>query len=175
MRTNLSPIGMLIILFSFPDQTTAQRDVCPPWFIPDNTSITGCSCHQDVSKVYCGPDLPLFYFGFCMSYSNKTGATEYGPHPYIGCYNTTTYIDGTFYIQFRSHVSLLNEFMCGPLNREGELCLAMEAISQTLCSIQKEVGLHSINSQCFHNISTSLFLKSLICILHTVLHLSCFS
>ena len=57
-----------------------------------------------------------------MTYSNKTEATEYGPRPYIGHYNTTTYIDGTFYIQFPSNVSLLNEFMCGPLNREGPLC-----------------------------------------------------
>ena len=27
-----------------------------------------------------------------------------------------------FFIQLPSNVSLLNEFMCGPLNREGQLC-----------------------------------------------------
>ena len=120
MKANLSPFGVLVFLFSFTEQTIAQRDVCPPWFIPDNTSITGCSCHEYDSKVYCGPDFPSLRFGFCMSYSNKTGVTEFGPCPYIAHYNTTHV--GTFHIQLPSNVSLLNEFMCGPLNREGELC-----------------------------------------------------
>ena len=90
--------------------------------IPDNTSLTGCSCHQDDkydTKVYCGPDI---CFGFCMTYNNKMGITEYGPCPYIACYNTITYLDGVFYIRMPSNVSLLNEFMCGSLNRKGELC-----------------------------------------------------
>ena len=118
MKANLSPFGVLVFLFSFTEQTIAQRDVCPPWFIADNTSITGCSCHKYVSKVNCGPDFPLLRFGFCMTYSNKTGVTEFGPCPYIAHYNTTHH----FHIQLPSNLSLLNEFMCGPLNREGELC-----------------------------------------------------
>ena len=113
---------LLILLFCFTEQTTAQQDVCPPWFIPDNTSITGCSCHHDASKVTCGPDFPLLHFGFCMTYNNTTGATEFGACPYIAQYNTTTYVAGDFYIQLPSNVSSLNKFMCGPLNREGELC-----------------------------------------------------
>ena len=79
-----------------------------------------------------------------MTYKNTTGATEFGACPYIAHYNTTPF-DGFTCIQLPSNVSLLNEFMCGPLNREGELCgkckdgygialysyscLAMEAIS----------------------------------------------
>ena len=121
MRANLSPFGVLIFLFSFAVQTTAQQDVCPPWFIPDNRSITGCSCHQYVSKVICGPDFPLLCFGFCMTYNNITGATEFGACPYIAHYDTTRF-DGFTCIQLPSNVSLLNEFMCGPLNREGTLC-----------------------------------------------------
>ena len=101
MKANLSPFGVLIFLFSFTEQTTAQQDVCPPWFIPDNTSSTGCSCHHDDVKVICGPDFPFLHFGFCMTYSNKTGATEYGPRPYIGHYNTTTYSAGDFYFRCR--------------------------------------------------------------------------
>ena len=95
MKANL--FFLLILLFSFPEQTPAKQDACPPWFIPDNTSVTGCSCHQDDKydiKVYCGPDFPLLRFGFCMT-NNKTGVTEFGPCPYIACYNTTTYFDGS--------------------------------------------------------------------------------
>ena len=114
-------IFLFIFVFSFTEQTTAHRDVCPPWFIPDNTSITGCSCHHYTSKVNCGPDFVLLHFGFCMTYSNTTGATEFGACPYtVHC--NTTHFNGILFIQMPSNVSSLNEFMCGPLNREGELC-----------------------------------------------------
>ena len=55
-----------------------------------------------------------------MTYNNTTGATEYGPCPYIGHYSNI--VDDFFYIQLPSNVSLLNEYMCGQLNREGTLC-----------------------------------------------------
>ena len=113
---------LLILLFSFTEQIPAQQDVCPPWFIPDNTSNTGCSCHHHSPKIYCSdPDFPLIRFGFCMTYNNETGATEFGPCPYIAHYSTA-HSRGFFSIQLPSNVSLLNEFMCGPLNREGPLC-----------------------------------------------------
>ena len=112
---------LLILLISFTEQTTAQQDDCPPWFIPDNTSSSGCSCHQDGAKVYCGTDFVLLHFGFCMTYNNITGATEFGACPYIAHYNTTPF-NGILFIQMPSNVSSLNKFMCGPLNREGELC-----------------------------------------------------
>ena len=59
-----------------------------------------------------------------MTYDNATGATEYGPCPYIAHYNTTTIsVDPhAYYIKLPSNVSSLNEFMCGPLNREGLFC-----------------------------------------------------
>ena len=109
---------LFIFTFGFTEQTTAQRDACPPWFILDNTSITGCSCHQNGAKVHCGTDFVSLHFGFCMTYSNKTGATEFGACPYIAHYSTTSF-NG---IQLPSNVSSLNEFMCDPLNREGPLC-----------------------------------------------------
>ena len=122
MIMNANCFFLLILLFSFIEQTTAQRDVCPPWFVHDNTSSTGCSCHEYNSKVTCGPYFPFLQFGFCMTYNSTTGATEFGPCPYIVHYNTTTTVHDLFYIQLPSNVSLLNEFMCGPLNREGPLC-----------------------------------------------------
>ena len=123
MRTNLSSFGALIFLLSFTEQTTAQQDDCPPWFIPDNTSITGCSCHHTYSdaKFYHGPDYLNLHFGYCMTYNDTTGATAYGACPYIAHYSNTT-AHYSFYIQLPSNVSRLNEYMCGPLNREGPLC-----------------------------------------------------
>ena len=103
---------LFIFMFSFTEQTTAQRDVCPPWFIPDNTSITGCSCHQDGAKVYCGPGFVSLHLGFCMTYNNNTGATEFGACPYIAHYNTA-HFNGILFNQMPSNVSQLNEFMCG--------------------------------------------------------------
>ena len=117
-------ISMLIILLSsFTAQTTA-RDVCPPWFVPDNTSSTGCSCNSSSSSIKCASDFhhfPLLHLGSCMTYNSETGATEAGPCPYIARYNITS-VDHAFYIQLPTNVSLLNEFICGPLNRERPLC-----------------------------------------------------
>ena len=44
----------------------------------------------------------------------------HGPCPYIRRFNNTA-VAHKFYIQLPENVSLLNEFMCGPLNREGTL------------------------------------------------------
>ena len=112
---------LLILLFSFTAQTTAQ-DVCPPWFVPDNTSKTGCSCHDSHTEVRCGADFPLLHLGFCMTYDNSTEITEYGPCPYIAHYSNVVSVDHVFYIQLPTNVSLINESMCAPLNREGPLC-----------------------------------------------------
>ena len=73
-----------------------------------------------------------------MTYNNSTGTTEYGC-PVIGHYNTT-YVAGIFYIQLPINVSLLNEFMCGPLNREGPLC--------GRCKDGYGVALYSYTLQC---------------------------
>ena len=114
---------LLILLCCYTQQTTtAQQSVCPPWFVPDNRSSTGCSCY-DIRFVRCGSHFLLLQFGFCMTYDNATGATEYGPCPYIAHYNTTqTAGDKLIYIKLPSNLSSLNEIMCGPLNREGLLC-----------------------------------------------------
>ena len=120
---NAVEIFLLVSLLSFVklEQTTAQQDVCPPWFIPDNRSSTGCSCRTSYDEVACGPHSALLKLGFCMTYNYTTETAEYGPYPYITHYKTVS-VDYVLYIQLPQNVSLLNEFMCGPLNREGELC-----------------------------------------------------
>ena len=112
---------LLILPFSFMGETAVQERVCPPWFFPDDTSSTGCSCVGSHSEVRCGSDFPLLHFGFCMTYNRSTETVDYGPCPYIAHYNNTA-ISKTFYTKLPSNVSILEEFMCGPLNREGTLC-----------------------------------------------------
>ena len=109
---------LLILLSGLMKQTTA---VCPPWFIPDNSSRTGCSCHKSGAAVKCGKNSSLLQFGYCMTYDSATEGTEQGPCPYIRHFNKTA-VAHKLYIQLPENVSLLNEFMCGPLNREGTLC-----------------------------------------------------
>ena len=60
-------------------------------------------------------------FGSCLTYDSTTERTDYGACPYITHYNNTS-AGHMFYIELPVNVSLLNEFMCGPLNREGSLC-----------------------------------------------------
>ena len=42
---------LLVFLSGIMRQTAA---VCPPWFIPDNSSRTGCSCNKSGEGVKCG-------------------------------------------------------------------------------------------------------------------------
>ena len=51
-----SQISLLIALFSFIEQTIAQREVCPSWIIADNRS--SARCFND-TVVCCGTLLIL--------------------------------------------------------------------------------------------------------------------
>ena len=108
---------LVLCLVTVRVQIAAQQDVCPPWFIPDNRSTTGCSCQSSFTEVMCGVEFPLLHFGFCMTYNSTTESTEYGPCPYVTHYNASSLND--IFVKLPDNVSLLNEFMCGPLNREG--------------------------------------------------------
>ena len=119
LRRNMIAI-LLLFLLSFVVQCPAKQDACPPWSNPDNNSITGCSCgpHRECENIKCGSDFTLLRFGYCMTYNSTDGTTVYGKCPYIAHYTIKDYI----YIQLPENISQLNEFMCGPLNREDTLC-----------------------------------------------------
>jgi len=121
MKATLSAVCLLILLFSFTEQTAIQQKVCPPKFTSHNGSTPGqgCLCLSTYPIEEC---FPLMQFGYCMTYSSTIGALEYGACPYIMRYNRTYSGDSAVYIWFPETVSLLNEFMCGSLNREGTLC-----------------------------------------------------
>jgi len=111
----------LVVWLSSGMLTSAQKDVCPPWFTPDNKSSTGCSCNEGARgghEFKCHSNSISLQFGYCMTYNNLNGLSEFGKCPYITHYIT----DKFHFIQLPDNVSKLNEFMCGPLNREGTLC-----------------------------------------------------
>ena len=110
---------LLFVLFALLVQCPAKQDVCPPWSIPDNSSNTGCSCGIAFrEEIKCSSKQTLLQFGFCMTYDNVTETTQYAKCPYAAEYPTADQV----YIKLPQNVSLLNDFMCGPLNREGTLC-----------------------------------------------------
>ena len=118
---SMKVVALLLVVFCLTKQTTAQGDVCPPWFIPDNKSSTGCSCTSSLF-VKCNSTFSFLHLGYCMMYNSTTDTTECGPCPYIAHYNNITVVDYVWYIRLSRNVSILNEFICGPLNREGPLC-----------------------------------------------------
>ena len=116
MKTNWL---FFLILVIFTGHSQSQQDACFPWL---NRSRMRCSCYYTTTKIKCTSDFPLLPCGNCMTYNSTSKTIEYGICPYIAHYNNITIVDEVFGIQLPSNVSLLNEFMCGPLNREGALC-----------------------------------------------------
>ena len=134
MWSRLLPLAFLAIA-----QSAAHRDVCPPWFIPDNSSSTGCSCFLGSREVSCFADLTLLEIGFCMTYNSSTESTSYGPCPYIMHLDIIPR-DWLLFYQLPDNVSLLNEFMCGSLNREGAFC--------SRCKDGHGIALYSYTLEC---------------------------
>ena len=113
---------LFIIVLCLSKQSTAQGDVCPAWFITDNKSSTGYCDTGSGYVVKCISNVSFLHLGYCMTYNSTTDTTEHGPCPYIAHHNNITTVDYVWYIQLPRNVSILNEFMCAPLNREGPLC-----------------------------------------------------
>ena len=113
---------LLILLFKFTEQTTFHKDVCPDCFVPDNSSSTGHSCYDSYPH-FDTPGNQMMHLGKCVTYNSTTNVAEYhyGDCPYIA-HNNTTIFYRVLYIELPRNVCSLNEFMCGPLNREGPLC-----------------------------------------------------
>ena len=133
---------LFIFLLSFTEQTTAQHDACPSWFISQayNSSSAICYCNNSLTGVKC---FPILHFGNCITYNSSTEIVELGPCPYVSHYNTytsTAIIDYKVFYILPNNASLLNKFMCGPLNREGPLC--------GKCKDKYAVALYSYSLEC---------------------------
>ena len=72
---------ILFLLIFLSDLTRQTATMCPPWFIPDNSSRTECSCHKSGAAVKCARNSSLLQFGYCMTYDSATERTEHGPCP----------------------------------------------------------------------------------------------
>ena len=94
---------------------------CPPWFFY-NFSLDRCECFDSLNRdVRCTDEGALLRFGRCMTYQEGTGSSvSFCPYFLVDEFidNVT---QGTF-IQLPGNVSELNDYMCGPLHRKGELC-----------------------------------------------------
>ena len=94
---------------------------CPTWFFPDPSLNCRCRCGDDVhGLVRCNDSTQQAFIRscHCMTYNESTG-------PVVGAcfYNllrpTLTH---TLYDVVPSNITELNKYMCGHLNREGQLC-----------------------------------------------------
>lgn len=104
--------------------THTSDDLCPPWFFY-NTIQNECQCfHNDNSlrwsNVRCTEGGALLAFGWCMTYDEESRGTFIGlcPSFVVGNRNVSDHL----FITLPSNVSQLNEYMCGPLNRQGLVC-----------------------------------------------------
>ena len=94
---------------------------CPPWFFY-NTTIKICECYSNPSTdhiVKCTEEGALLKPGYCMTYEEGSGL-------HVGvCNNVKTdslEITTDNYIILPNNVSALNDYMCGPMNRQGPMC-----------------------------------------------------
>ena len=106
-----------------PSMSRSREYECPPWFFY-NTSTENCECYHSPSTekiVKCTDQGALLQIGNCMTHEEEEGT-------FVGlCYyfeleghNESETFPG--FITLPDNVSELNDYMCGPLNREGLLC-----------------------------------------------------
>ena len=80
-----------------------------------------CKCGAQIAAVVkCNEhsNQSMVRLGFCMTYSNSTDVQVVGGCPY----NSYKADFQELYVKLPQNISLLNEFMCGRLDRTGTLC-----------------------------------------------------
>lgn len=93
---------------------------CRPWFVKFGDK---CRCGDTLKgKVSCREIPPAvdILIGYCMTVDETTNSTVAGQCPYSYIRNN----DALLLLRLPSdlNISQLNEFMCGPVNRQGLLC-----------------------------------------------------
>ena len=97
---------------------------CPTWFMFNNKTEK-CLCHGVAEQIICDKDFHTVRLvnGMCTTFDNDTGKTVVGRCPYNMLFSRKhVYILENGYIKLPENISDLNQFMCGPWNREGHLC-----------------------------------------------------
>lgn len=104
-------------------QTNINNDRCPLWFF-FNATTNHCECFTDPSVtdiVKCGKQEAWLRIGYCMTYEEEK---EIFIAPCFYFQGNTDSYDITAdknYIRL-PNISQLNDYLCGPMNREGRLC-----------------------------------------------------
>ena len=128
--------------------TDAPHDPpCHTWLFPDPSSNSTCRCGDDVHGIIkCNDSTKEAFIRscYCMTYNESTGPVV-GACPYNLIRPTRTH---TLYNLVPSHIAKLNNYMCGQLNREGQLC--------GRCKDAYSIPIYSYNLKCVH-CSTSPF------------------
>ena len=98
---------------------------CPTWFFPDSSSNGTCKCGDDIhDTVRCNNSTKetAILDCYCMTYNESTG-------PVVGacfynCDNSAVnpLLKDDLYHLLPSDITKLNNYVCGHLNREGQLC-----------------------------------------------------
>ena len=120
---------------------------CPTWFFPDRSLNGRCRCGDDVHGVVrCNDSTQQAFIRscHCMTYNESTG-------PVVGaCFYNLLHptLTHTLYDLVPSNITKLNKYMCGHLNREGQLC--------GKCKENHSIPVYSYEMKCVH-CSTSPF------------------
>ena len=142
------------------DNTIDRKVQCPFWFYFNRTTKQ-CECFTDPRTeeiVKCDGRVALqvqLRIGYCMTHDAQ------GKRIYVGhCYFKDSVEDyqvvsnNKNYIWLPNNISLLNDCMCGPLNRKGRLC--------SECIDEFGLSLNSVCSNCtqtWYGIPLFLFLE----------------
>ena len=116
--------SLFLVLLSVLGASAVNSTECLlPWQYPDPHS-NSCLCYNNPnthSIVRCSEERVELLLGYCMTV-DEAGVTYVGScpnnYPVIDYENTTDAV----YLVLPHNVSALNEYMCGPLNREGRVC-----------------------------------------------------
>ena len=106
---------------ALPDGT--EYESCPTWYTFDKKE-NKCLCQGVAEYVVCdeGVDTVHLKDGMCVTFDNDTGKIVVGKCPYMAFNRQYEYLLENGYMELPENVSDLNQFMCGPWNREGHLC-----------------------------------------------------
>ena len=102
---------------------TTNNTTCPPWFIPDSNSTTGCKCGSTYRNIVkCDNVSQRSYLLTCyaMTYDQDSQTEAVAAPSFFGCLFRTK--PNSLYVSLPPIVSELNQMMCGHANREGQLC-----------------------------------------------------
>ena len=114
--------GNNVLNSSSSQPTELLYDNCPPWYFY-NTTTEKCECFSHPSTndiVQCTEKGALLSFGYCLTFDESKGFSV-GPCNYFTLNKYKRSIKGN-YITLPKDVSKLNDYMCEPLSRGGDMC-----------------------------------------------------